>query len=490
MAWQFVLARGGGAGGGSGVGHGLTVTHYVSPFAEVSGASSDADAQNATAFTNASNPATPCTFQCALVNANGSHVVQVNPGTYQKAKTTEDATTAIFTSTGEGTNAANPLVFVAKYPAALNPSDASSWSQVRRTASDITAWQADIDSQPPLLGGGGANSWKSHVIWDGFYFDMEVAPPSATGLVMLRGSGASGNGINLQARRMLFDRFDWASTFPAIGNNNYNCIQLHTTTDVKVLDCLFRGGYNASGSHNESCVTTYACSNYLIQNCTVDGTHMGFYIKGGGSRDNYGTVKLNRFVDNKQAIWLLAGTSGTDTTVTQNLFYFTGSPPSSYAQHLKWDNTSSMVNWVLTNNTFAGKSTLANMYMRRQDGTNTFRDNISAMTSGTVTAGTDGFHINSEVSLSGFGTMNYNVYWSHNGGNQWNDNTGADDTIEEWRTSTGLESNSTTSINPTFADLVDFRISGSATTASSTGGPVGYSITGSEIAGVRPTATY
>jgi len=52
-----------------GTGHGYTVTHYVEPFASVSGASGDDDVQNGTAFTNASNPATPCTIYCALTNA-------------------------------------------------------------------------------------------------------------------------------------------------------------------------------------------------------------------------------------------------------------------------------------------------------------------------------------------------------------------------------------------------------------------------------------
>lgn len=481
--------------GGAAIGNGLTPTHYVAPFASVSGATSDNDVQTAGAFTSASNSATPCTFKCALVNASGANIVQLAPGVYLGDRSLGDNTTACFTSSNSGTSAVAPLVFVAQYPAAINRGNTSLFSEVRRLPADrlhfLTTADPNISPWPPLLGGGGIGSFKSHVIWDGFYTDENPSPPSSNGLFMARGSGPSGNGINIQFRRCYFQRYDWLANHGInLGGNNYDCIQLHTCTDPKVLDCYFTGGYDSAGSHNQACIAQYAAENYTIQNNTFDGVICAMYIKGTGARDPYGLIKLNRMINCKHNLRLLANSTTQDCTMTQNLIYSSSAPPSGWAEHAYFDVTSAMQRWVFTNNTFILRSTGAGLYLNRQNGTNTFRDNIVAHISGTINTGVDGWYINSQVSMAAFGTLNYNVYWSHNGGNQWNSTAGARTTIETWRTDTGAEANSTTAINPTFADSVDFRISGSATTASSTGGPVGYSITGSEEAGVRANPSY
>lgn len=496
MSWLYAVVRGGssGGGGGAGVGHGLTPTHYVAPFASVSGASSDADAQNATAFSNASSVSTPCTLQCALVNATGNHIVECAPGVYIKGITTEDNTTALFTSYNSGTNAGAPLIFVAKYPAAKNMGNSALWSEPRRHATDLAAWIVNQDIVwPPLMGGGGIGSYKSHVIWDGFYFNEEFSAPSTNGLCMARGSGGSGNGIGIKFRRCLFDRYDWLGQEGInLGGNNYNCIQFHTCTDGAALDNYFRGAYDGTGSHNHSCITQYASDNYTFQNNTFDSVTTGIYIKGTGARDPYGTVKLNRFIDVSKGIACLANSATQDTTITQNLFYFSGSPPSGFDYHFHFDATSSMQHWVLTNNTLALKSTGSGWFVDRQDGNNVFRNNLIAHTAGTISAGADGWYVNSAVDLSGFGDVDFNFYWSHNGGNQFSDNGGTHTSIASWRTSTGDEGSSVLGTTPSFVNETDFRLSGgsAALTAGNTGGPVGYSITGSEEAGVRTSPTY
>jgi hypothetical protein len=84
-------------------------TRFVAPFGSVPGATSDIQDQGATAYTNAANSGTPCTFGTALARATADDIVSVAAGTYA-VPGTNSRLIAAYNTANSGT-AGHPIIF-------------------------------------------------------------------------------------------------------------------------------------------------------------------------------------------------------------------------------------------------------------------------------------------------------------------------------------------------------------------------------------------
>lgn len=230
-----------------------TATHYVAPYAEVSGATSDMDVTNGTSFSSATSPSSPCTYGEALANATAGDVVELAPGVYW---TTDgpSAYLAGFRPTNSGTFLL-PIIFFARYPASLYYDQPSLRSEVRKTGTDT----------PALGPGEGCN----YIIFDGIYINEEyVYPAHNEGCVIIRNTGC-------EYRRMAFDRYT-GRTYSS--GDNANCLMFHESIDGKVFDCRFNGKV-LSSSHNNGTINIYNSKNYLITHCYFEDGYTAVYSK-------------------------------------------------------------------------------------------------------------------------------------------------------------------------------------------------------------------
>jgi len=159
--------------------------------------------------------------------------------------------------------------------------------------------------------------------------------------------------------------------------------------------------------------------------------------------------------------------------------------------------------WTFTHNTVVVPGTSSGFYMEpNPDWTSdmVFQDNLVYATSGM--SGGHGF-VDSYADQGGDitewawiqWTIDNNCYYSP-GAYAWygRENDGGDSTIGDWRSQTGQEANSIIT-DPEFTNLGgrDFTLANNgqgALTASSTNGPVGCYVTGSEEIGIRANPSY
>lgn len=453
------------------VGHGYTVTHYVDIAANVGAANDDTD-QGATAWTNASSALTPCSWGTAVRRAAAGNIVEVAPGTYS----------AVGGSGGDGAafqigvagSSGNLIVFTAKYPAAYN---ASSRTKLRNTASLV----GSVHDAPVL-------KLHNYVAVDGFYFDYsDGARPSTRGIVYL-GYGLTG----CEVRRCRFDRQDLDANDDG---DNYNCIQHHFTTNAKIRDNHFYNGYDSTGSHNEACMTTYGAENFLFENNWIENATTGLYIKGGDGgqpEGNTGTVRYNFFDRTRIGIecTTTAASGSGEVIITQNLV----KEAASGVNHALMFENSSVTecrNFKVRNNTFIGTGDEGNGVVGTESGISgsgcEFKDNIVA-TFATHTQVT----VNCQQALTNFTTWDYNRYYE-NGNTVQYFLSSTHNGLAAWQSASSRDANSTEG-DPSFVNQAsgDYTLAGGSPclTASSTGGPIGCYITGSEEIGLRGSPSY
>lgn len=452
----------------SAVGHGYTATHYVDLAANV-GAADDATDQGATAWTNASSLSTPCSFGTALARAAAGNVVELAPGTYDAIGTT-GGDGAAFVAGVAGTSGSK-IVYTATYPAAYN---ASNRTQLRNTDTPVSG----VLSAPVL-------KLNSHVILDGVYFNYaDGGLPSTRGVVYL-GFGTTG----AELRRCRFDRTDLGGSDDG---DNFNCVQYHTSTDCKIRDCYFYNGYDDGGSHNEACITTYDGANLTIENNYFENVTIALFIKGQANDGTYGSIKYNRILNGFRPVELSA-THSTNTNVldiSQNLITLAAGAVDMGA--VTFDNSTSQNRYFrVHHNTIINGSTAAQpIYLETNwNGTGCeFRDNIVASLVSTLQP-----TVNAQAALTNWTTWDYNRYYENGNTIEYYLNPTLYSSIADWRTASNRDANSSEG-DPAFVDQAsgDYHLAGgsSCLTASSTGGPVGCYITGSEEIGLRAAPTY
>lgn len=431
-----------------------TATHYVTSTATGTG---NGSMEN------------PWTLTQAMANAREGNAVQVAPGIYE-GPSTGDGLSPTFRPSHDGT-AAQPIVFFAQYPAATETNPAN-WSRLRRTG----------PADSPLIGAGGDGAYRSHIIIDGFYFNYnEGAMPSGRGIVYL-GFNNTGNKV----RRLRVDR---ANLGDADDTDNFNCIQIHGSANAEITDNLFNGGYDAEGSHNESCITTYGALNFIIEHNTFQNVTTGIYVKGSfGGVGNQGRIRFNRFTGVRTGIELTENENGGTVEVSQNLFYdwvgvaivFENSVAAEHRNFIVHHNT-------IVVPTAGGTSGPVSLENGIDMTGNVFRDNIVA----SVVAGNMQVLVNAYemASLANFAQWDYNLYYNNGATPTFAINGAIQSGLANWQSASSRDANSRVTL-PQFvnADAADFRLTNNgqaALTASSTGGPVGCYVTGSETIGIR-----
>lgn len=454
------------------VGHGYTVTQYVAPFALVSGATSDEEDRGATAWTNASSESTPTTMGTAMARAVAGNIIEAAPGNYLGAIV--GANTPIFQFAQAGTSG-NPIILTGKYPAAYN---ATERSQFKRIADPGTGESC------PIWGS------RNYTILDGFYFNYaDGASPHTRGILYF-GFAMTG----MEARRCRFLRADLNG---ADSGDNFNCIHFHGATSCKVRDCLFENGYDDIGSHNCAAMTFYGSLDVTIENNTFDNVTTGIYVKASdGTNYSSGVIRFNYFYNNMIGIECANGEPAAVLETTQNLFVMAG---ASGAQHcFSFDSSPGgeglnlVQNFNVHHNTLigAGDPTHGTLEVDDNiDGTGcSFANNIVAQFNTSASPLIDCKH-----TLTNFTAFDFNRYYENGQTIQYYFQTGLNAGIAAWRTASGRDANSTEG-DPQFVNQAtgDYRLAGGSPclTASSTGGPIGCYITGSEEIGLRASPTY
>jgi hypothetical protein len=475
------IAGGGGvisiSGGVDPSGHGYTVTHYVAPFASVSGATSDGQNISAGSYSSATNSATPTTLGTAFARASAGHIIELAPGTYSAEGGSGEDEAAF--SIGVNGSAGNPIIFCAEYPATHNDSNRS---KIRNTdASSVVSGRAPVIKM------------NTYCIIDGLWFDYADG-----GLPSTRGVCATGFGTtNVGFRRLRFDRTDLGSDDDG---DNYGCLHLRGTNTIEVSNCKFLGGFSGTASENEACVETYGARNVTIEHCEFDDVATGFYIKGtDGTYGSNGVIRYNKLKNVGQAFRMLCGAYNTagQMEIYQNLIYQDGTH-DGWSSGFYMDNfVSQLEDFHIYNNTIdapadASEGTIMVNGNGGAGSNNRFRNNIAVYR---VT--TSQVNFNAQRALTDFATADLDYNWYYENGNtvQYYLNPTTHNGIAAWRTALGSskEANSQEG-NPQFTNAASgdytLQVGSGALTASSTGGPVGCYITGSEEIGVEAAPSY
>ena len=469
-------------------GGGYTATHYVAPYASVSGATSDWDTTNGTPFASATSISTPCTLGEAMANASAGNVIECAEGVYLGNTTAVAERQHSYFMPSNSGSSGTPIIFYAKYPASENYGTTSVYTELRKQ-----------NAYSSVLGTNG----QDYIIYDGFFIDEQYVVPSGNSGMTSMFSGSE----NCEFRRFAFDRYDWGYA----DDYNANCIYFDQTINFKVLDCYFQGGVTTA-SHNNAAINIYNSANYLIQNNTFEDTFTGIYSKenglqpGGTDPNPYrtsGNIQYNKFINCDSPVELQQGitvgvkynlmTGVNNASASTGAVHFDSGPDR--VGTLTWEIEHNTI--VLSGGTDTGfhlEDVLAGLTTCK------FQDNIvycgAAQTSGYMvsTRAVEGGSM-SNWAWSDFAPINYNCYYAPTT-IRWYGNANGDSytSLSSWQTETSQEANSITS-DPEFTNIGtgDYTLaanSQAALTASSTGGPVGCYVTGSEEIGMRADPGY
>lgn len=461
-------------------------THYVAPFASVSGASNDYDDLGATAWANATSSGTPTTLGTACARAVAGNKVRCAPGLYTGERwdlgvegVSEHRDVGCFQPANNGTNG-NPIIFFAQYPAANNYSNSGLLSELTRPNPPEPV--TDYASPCFLMLG-------NDVVIDGFHVDERntvVGPDS--NLIRLGGP------TRCEVRRCAVTR---DSTPSASYNNGYNANPLgaYNSIDCKFTDCYAFGC--ATDAHlNHSALEFYGNQNMVVEYCTFENAWYSTFAKDDNTFTQDVTYRYCKFLNCKTGIAHQSNTDG--VTITQCLMIV--DDVGIYFQ--SQDGTASPAtvtnNTIILNGTGVSPMGPGGLYFGlgavNYDGS-VYRNNLIYIKSGSHAGLTFVQRDGSQTYTSWSDiTFNYNHYYDAGGSptNRWKDEGSSYSTLDAWNDA-NKDANSTYS-DPQFVDAAnnDYRlqVGSPALTSGNTGGPVGCYITGSENIGVRANPSY
>lgn len=481
-----------GAGGGSGP---YVATHYVAHYSQVAGASSDQDVQDAAAFAAATSESTPCTAYCALANAAAGHKVQWGPGIMVGPDTTVRYAAA-FASANSGASG-NPIIHFAKYPAATNPNNQELWTEIRRVTSN---------EQGCAMSNRNGGTMTNYVIFDGFAALESVTKPGrSNGIFCLSGNGST-TGIGCELRRILVDRSGVANY---AGGYNANCVYVTSTIDARTVDCRFFGTGTITGQ-NAGAYEVYNSIRPICEYSSFINCGHGAFVKTEAPTDpgqmDDAEVRYCYF----DTLSCVHSQTSRRTLVHHNLI-------KASQRGMRWASTAAnnQINCpvefysntiILAASGTEGAITFQGASLT--DGTDDWRDNILYVHG----AGNgylclfNAYGGAPYAQISDLGRFNYNCYYDTSGPRWFDQATtytvfagggGWQEHMATYGTDAygGVYDANSIYSDPQFVDFNggDYRLASNgqaALTASSTGGPVGCYITGTEERGVRASPTY
>ncbi len=407
--------------------------------------------------------------QCARLPVPGD-VIGVMPGVSVPIPVSGSIRIPAFEVINSGT-ATNRIIFVTRYAAVALPNVATNPNRTELrhngTAPHVSAdGNDDTGTGCPIIGA----YFKNYITFDGFFIDMAQAYPKtdsgvirieeATG-IHLRNFEIKGTTTNMQSNPIIYR--------PQNGTNTI-------LSNFRVYD--FQNDPTGSRVPQGAFFSDqYGDQNFLIENFEIRNTGHGIFLKGSaGTSLNYGRIR-NGIVSNISSCFQFHALDATHVTtleynICQDVTSVTGIFISSEIAPAR--------NLLIHHNTVArvgNSNTNGAIYSRSAGftaGNNNveIRDNLFDINNGPSTNAVDYGEIPSLPQL-----MNYNAYYKNGATLSWAWNGVGYNSINTWRTATGLDANSRVLTTSPFIDRANgnFQIVAGheAKTASSTGGELG-----------------
>lgn len=407
-------------------------------------------------------------FEEVRANIQGGDVIQFAPGSYNFLGTGIDTP---YFPIPAGT-IANPTVLVAQNPAIYN----------QGAGSGVLTQFHNVLNVGSLLGHAVGTS---NVIIDGFDFNayQNSDVDGAYQIVFF-------NSTNAKVKNSTFDGQSMAT-----GSGNHGFIFYDGMDDAEIYNNSFKN--NSGSQENAAAVMTYGTTNLHVHHNYFDNNETHAFIKGEGVHGKNGsqTWEFNRFYNSPYCAIYIGGHQETTPDINarsfiqQNIFYsneraVAGVEYAAFASYVSVLNNTFYVStgsWLNNEGSFMY---LSSAVLAGNIG-NEFKNNI-------FMSGEYPFHAEDGGSIAPFTDMDID-------GNFYFDNLGifrGSPSVADLATWQGTYNHDDTAgtqgTNPNFSDIVptsaDFlKLAGgsAALTASTTGGPVGCYITGSEVIGIE-----
>lgn len=264
---------------------GFTISHYVAPFASVSGATSDDDDMGATAWTNSSNIATPTTIGTALRRAVAGNNVGAFEGLYTRtatqAGTSGNPTLPTFNFTNSGSSHSSPIRLIGRYKPTRADVDPSDYSQFSNGVTSGTSGFVTIGS-----------NGRDYVHWHNSYVYEDISRTRMeVGLATLSGTGSVGG-------RLIGCRLKGINTSDHDTGSNHSALWFNEGSDMFAENCIIEDMLAPGGNDNVAGWHMFTTRNSGVRHCEVRNSVAIAYVKynHGSAAGMYGIViEYNKF---------------------------------------------------------------------------------------------------------------------------------------------------------------------------------------------------
>lgn len=407
---------------------GFTPTIYADPAAEQGTGSGNSEA-NAMLLSE------------ALSIAAADDVIGVLPGTAVGTDTNTKLVPAFLTA-NSGTSG-HPIKVVAKYP----------WNDDANKTILETDAPTSGDGCPTL-----GSHQRNYVEWYGFYIDEANAHNQGdSGVAMF----SECTGVKVMYCRIIAD--------PAsLPDDNHTGAYFNETSDC-ALQYNTISGFEGGGSSNYAGIMEYGAANATINNNEIYDCNTGHYIKGHpATLWNYGSRAYN-FVHDVLVGYRMQHTSPTNFTIVEHnlvidfqdaaIAYATGADPSQTR------------NIIVRRNTTTGQAHGLAVAAITGDGCQMVDNLVALYAPNTNQNYIDG----GEYTDNDFDAITYNGFWGSTNGTPWSWNSADQATVGAFQAAATNAANNQVLANDPLANRGsdNYSVTGAATTASSTGGPIG-----------------
>lgn len=240
----------------------------------------------------------------------------------------------------------------------------------------------------------------------------------------------------------------------------------HVVTNNKIWNFTLGLGTNAAG------IITYGGQNETVDHNEIWDCTTGIYIKGSGASVttyNYGSVSYNHLYDVQAGIRTQDTDGSNDLIVEHNLV----ESPTAQGLFFTVVTASTTRRIKMRRNTVVLRvASTVGVSVKALTGTgNEFNDNIVAVFDNLGSTYMDG----GEYTANNFTAYDYNGFYGSTATNKWSWNGANQTTIAELHSAVATSNNNQILGSNPFVDQAagDYTVTGAATTASSTGGPIG-----------------